>query len=119
MSILTYRTQELATARKINNRLASEFIKDMNPVDVDLVWLERSEINELSAINQAGGINSIKADAIEAFISDITSMEIKGRIGTNHAEFYKAALRNVFLCGKHAARKLRGDDGRCDNRVYI
>ncbi len=50
--------------RRINNRLASEFIKDMNPDDVDLVWLERDQIMVLSEVEQSGGVNVIEADAI-------------------------------------------------------
>ena len=52
-------------------------------------------------------INSVKADAINDFINDIANMEVKGNKGTNKAEYYKAALRSVFLCGKHVVTKLR------------
>ena len=35
---------------------------------VDIVWLTRDELKEYSDIQQAGGINSVKADAIASFV---------------------------------------------------
>lgn len=49
--------------RKINKRLASEFIKDMPADDVDLIWLERDQVMCLSELEQAGGISQIRYDA--------------------------------------------------------
>lgn len=55
-------------------------------------------------------LNSVKADAINDFINDVANMDVKGNKGTNHHEFYKAALRNVFLCGTHTVNKLRANN---------
>ena len=55
-------------------------------------------------------LNSVKADTISDFIESVASMDVKGNKGTNNHEFYKAALRNVYLCGKHTASKLRGNN---------
>ena len=55
-------------------------------------------------------LNSVKADAISDFVEGVASMDVKGNKGTNNHEFYKAALRNVYLCGKHTALKLRANN---------
>tara|TARA_R110000851_G_scaffold301846_1_gene458548 strand:+ start:316 stop:666 length:351 start_codon:yes stop_codon:yes gene_type:complete len=58
-------------------------------------------------LNPEQSLNSIKADAISGFISDVANMDVKGSKGTNHAEYYKAALRNVFQAGTYTINKLK------------
>ena len=53
-------------------------------------------------------LDSVKADAINDFVSQVAVMEVKGSKDSAHAEYYKAALRNVFHCGVHEVSKLRG-----------
>jgi len=86
--------------RKINNRLASEFIKDMNPEDVDLVWLERDQIKELSELEQAGGISSIKADAVQGFADTLD--------GNSVIKVYESRIKKD---GRDYAIKLRSNNG--------
>ena len=48
---------------------------------VDLVWLTRDEMKEYSDVNQAGGINAIKADAID-ILGNIMEREFGGHTGS-------------------------------------
>lgn len=55
-------------------------------------------------------LNSVKADAISDFINKVADMQVKGGKGTVKVEYYKAALRHVFLRGVHEVTKLRGNN---------
>lgn len=57
--------KENEALRRINQGLTDAVNQsDDNGKAVDLVWLTRDELKEYSDINQAGGVNAIKADAI-------------------------------------------------------
>ena len=104
-----FEAENLALKAQFNE--AGHLLNNLNnhPIPPEYIDYELGEAVELFlSKNPKQCLNSVKADAINDFINDVANMEVKGSKGTNHAEYYKAALRNVFLCGTHVVTKLRG-----------
>lgn len=60
-----------------------------NGKPIDLVWMTRDEMKEYSDINQAGGVDAIKADAIDIALSliiHVSDGDVCFDILTNHIQ---------------------------------
>ena len=88
--------KENEALKRANHSMATEINRGFDiGKATDIVWITRDEMKEYSDINQAGGINAIKADAIEYAAGEAD----------------KAGYSRGFHYLLSVANKLRGDNG--------
>ena len=82
--------KENEALKRANHSMATEINRGFDiGKATDIVWITRDEMKEYSDINQAGGINAIKADAIGCFVSDLTHTNEDGRLTVNFSMLHE------------------------------